>query len=358
MDGLLGELGVVTSHEAAITSLILEQNQSVNSSSEYKTVSDGGNYALAAKSIIETDLNPLEASETNLETDLSYFARGNENKKRAARAQLDRIRKREQGKTTHLSVRTHSSGVQEIQNDALNEPSSDIVCPVCNKALQPVGNKDAFINSHIDRCMRRRSTVPSSSYQMLTSNDEVGQDDLLVDSDEDVNRSSSKKRAVKKKLHRKNDKNKRISFDQNSQRNDGSDEGDNLMDTRSYTDLEDEYVDEEALDDINDDDMGDGSNQKSSFDDWEEEDFIRRTSQLSQEQTEIHETSFGTQVSRQAWDSLYQYQQEGCKWLYSLYQEGVGGILADEMGKLFYRQVLCTLNTTSILNCRGVIYCL
>jgi hypothetical protein len=44
------------------------------------------------------------------------------------------------------------------------------------------------------------------------------------------------------------------------------------------------------------------------------------------------ETEYGTQVLRGTWDKLYQYQRDGCKWLFGLYEEGVGGILGDEMG--------------------------
>ena len=44
------------------------------------------------------------------------------------------------------------------------------------------------------------------------------------------------------------------------------------------------------------------------------------------------ETDYGTEVDKHAWDTLFDYQREGVRWMYDLYQRGVGGILGDEMG--------------------------
>lgn len=43
-------------------------------------------------------------------------------------------------------------------------------------------------------------------------------------------------------------------------------------------------------------------------------------------------TEYGTEVLHATWESLHQYQRDGCRWLHGLYDEGVGGILGDEMG--------------------------
>lgn len=48
--------------------------------------------------------------------------------------------------------------------------------------------------------------------------------------------------------------------------------------------------------------------------------------------SEYVRTEYGTEVLRSTWESLHQYQRDGCRWLHGLYDEGVGGILGDEMG--------------------------
>lgn len=75
------------------------------------------------------------------------------------------------------------------------------------------------------------------------------------------------------------------------------------------------------------------SEQRSFIDDWEEEDFRERVGNLDSSELDKFETSFASTVVSKSWTKLYDYQKEGCRWLYSLYLEGLGGILADEMGK-------------------------
>ena len=41
----------------------------------------------------------------------------------------------------------------------------------------------------------------------------------------------------------------------------------------------------------------------------------------------IIKTEYGAEVESKIWDRLYDYQKDGCKWLYRLYRDGVGGIL-------------------------------
>jgi SNF2 family DNA or RNA helicase len=38
-------------------------------------------------------------------------------------------------------------------------------------------------------------------------------------------------------------------------------------------------------------------------------------------------TDFGTLVDNRTWDKMFAYQKEGVKWMYSLYCDGLGGIL-------------------------------
>lgn len=65
-------------------------------------------------------------------------------------------------------------------------------------------------------------------------------------------------------------------------------------------------------------------------DDWETEDYQNRISEL--DTTEYVDTQFGGRFYALSWEKLFEYQKEGCRWLFDLYQEGVGGILGDEMG--------------------------
>lgn len=65
-------------------------------------------------------------------------------------------------------------------------------------------------------------------------------------------------------------------------------------------------------------------------DDWELEEYKERLRAV-EDVDRVILTDFGTEVPV-TWDSLHPYQQEGCKWMYRLYQTGVGGILGDEMG--------------------------
>jgi len=79
-------------------------------------------------------------------------------------------------------------------------------------------------------------------------------------------------------------------------------------------------------------------------DDWEDDDFETRSTLLPNEVLEYSETSFGSQVPTLSWEKLFTYQAEGCHWLYDLYQEGIGGILGDEMGEsTFFSILVCSL---------------
>ena len=97
----------------------------------------------------------------------------------------------------------------------------------------------------------------------------------------------------------------------------------------------------------------------SIVDDWEDEVYLARLESIQREikkenkkkkkernntaaihqdhtveiESEYMRTDYGVEVLRRTWERLHEYQQEGCRWLYRLYDEGVGGILGDEMGK-------------------------
>ena len=52
-------------------------------------------------------------------------------------------------------------------------------------------------------------------------------------------------------------------------------------------------------------------------------------------------TDYGTEIDKHAWNRLFEYQREGMRWMYDLYQRGVGGILGDEMGLGKTAQLCC-----------------
>jgi DNA excision repair protein ERCC-6 len=69
-------------------------------------------------------------------------------------------------------------------------------------------------------------------------------------------------------------------------------------------------------------------------DDWEESDYLVRLGQFNKRDNSAKiTTSFGTEIEASSHRKLHDYQLDGCKWMYELYQEGVGGILGDEMGQ-------------------------
>eukprot|EP01032_Pedospumella_encystans_P018455 gene18455-21010_t len=69
---------------------------------------------------------------------------------------------------------------------------------------------------------------------------------------------------------------------------------------------------------VTDDDAVDGPQQTNHNDDDEDH-------------SEYIRTDYGTEMLRSTYDKLHQYQRDGCRWLHELYEEGVGGILGDEM---------------------------
>ena len=76
-------------------------------------------------------------------------------------------------------------------------------------------------------------------------------------------------------------------------------------------------------------------------DDWEDSAYnwrlISRATSVHRDdnnniEEEIIPTAFNSKVHRSTWNMMHEYQREGCRWMYGLFRDGVGGILGDEMG--------------------------
>ena len=52
-------------------------------------------------------------------------------------------------------------------------------------------------------------------------------------------------------------------------------------------------------------------------------------------------------IDKHTWATLFEYQKEGIRWLFSLYESGVGGILGDEMGLGKTAQLCCHFGSLS-----------
>jgi len=65
------------------------------------------------------------------------------------------------------------------------------------------------------------------------------------------------------------------------------------------------------------------------MDDWELNNYQTRLESYESDIHDVEVTPFNTEVYPPTWTCLHPYQREGCKWMYRLYQTGVGGILGD-----------------------------
>jgi SNF2 family DNA or RNA helicase len=68
------------------------------------------------------------------------------------------------------------------------------------------------------------------------------------------------------------------------------------------------------------------------------------SSKLHQGYIEIDEV---LDIDKHTWATLFEYQKEGVRWLFSLYESGVGGILGDEMGLGKTAQLCCHFGSLS-----------
>lgn len=55
-------------------------------------------------------------------------------------------------------------------------------------------------------------------------------------------------------------------------------------------------------------------------DDWESIDYTSRINLV--DSNEIIQTNFNTNAFKLCWETLHEYQKEGCRWMNQLYQTG------------------------------------
>lgn len=213
-----------------------------------------------------------------------------------------------------LPKRRRTNQKQSTQNQTLV-----YTCPVCQLDLyhSEEGAND-IINKHLDRCLKRRN-VGRNEEVLENHLEEVEESDFSFSSD-DGEITSTKKRNFKKLKQSKSSVKPRSRKQVERSRSAPEDD---------YNPTPDKSDDDREIEEI---ELG---QQNGVGDDWEEIDYQRRIQKIDNNNLELVETPYGTQMVAVTWNKLYEYQREGCRWLHSLYTDGVGGILADEMGKVY-----------------------
>ena len=230
------------------------------------------------------------------------------------------------------------------------------VCPVCALVIDTAlyrGDPLVYINKHIDRCtgVTSRNTVRNnSSYEEESENN--------VEMDRDL-RSSRRDADVSSKLKSDsnledgevaNDSDEEVwTFDGESRpKRPATNEVTNTSRKRRPKKRGIVIHDDSNARDLNAIDIvANDPNEildyyvgniraNAVLDDWEEHLYINRLLDIGFDGTSddesLVETDYSAWVHRATWEILHQYQKDGCKWLYSLYNDNVGGILGDEMG--------------------------
>jgi transcription elongation factor Elf1 len=250
-------------------------------------------------------------------------------------------------------------------------------CPICERKFEvefaKVSSLDALMNKHIDRCLRRKTNdVPSCSSieeNGLSSSSSAlspfsrdtknkGQEFLDFVSSEESDEEGKQRQYLRNQSRRRK---KRKSCPSSSE-NDGEPENNSEENDEIYLPEDEcEMAAEQEFD--NDDDDPDNLEKEINEDlslsnsnggnligdDWEEEHFLARINKIRTLSLPTIQTSYGAEMTSSVWTQLYDYQKEGTKWLYSLYCDGLGGILADEMGKMVGWITLCSFDFITFL---------
>jgi SNF2 family DNA or RNA helicase len=323
MEKILEEIGVVQDEEENVLEKYLKSKGVKTSSGATSKEPRVLTTSTVAQSIIENDQQNQFQNMSNdeLMKELDVLRAQEKNKKLRKRPAAKLLEKLPEPVEEPLSKKRKS--VHQLNNLLLeaaetnsnnrkapkvNEKFRSFQCPVCEQEYEFLSSAfESLSSKHVDRCLRQSSKRTSLKPARTRTKEVVH--DLLLDTDEDE--QSEKEDIVG------DDDYEEASF-QAEEKN---------SDEVAITD-EDDNMDEERLLVSSENIIGD---------DWEEEHFHERLQRLElihqdQGTSELIDTPFNTQVVRYAWEKLYEYQKEGCRCLYSLYNDGVGGILADEMG--------------------------
>jgi hypothetical protein len=240
-------------------------------------------------------------------------------------------------------------------------------CPICERKFEVETAKasllDSLVNKHIDRCLRRKiNDVPSSSSlgenglsssSTLSpfSGDSRNKEKELLDfvsseeSEEETKRSQQRRSIIRSQRKKKGSHHSSYleEVDANSKSEDDEyipEATTSSREEEEYDNADDDDDDEDRLEkEVNEDlSLSNGTTGNLIGDDWEEEHFFARIKKIPSKLLLTSQTSYGAEMTTSVWNQLYDYQKEGTKWFYSLYCDGLGGILADEMGKKSYRQ--------------------
>lgn len=251
---------------------------------------------------------------------------------------------------------------------------------------------ELLVEKHVDRCLRRGSNVRAKKYIYEEEDDDLDEDETSDVQSSIVNTRGAKgkpKKAIGKssggdieggqsngslsigyrKRLRSNptdDSVKQVrsksnnTTDSSSKLNavingcDASSEDDVQTNTRSHQRRS------SALNDSDSEDAIDGLigtiDMTAIVDDWEEDLFCGRLKRFVHASTDLKEgideddspsvtnelpegsfrcvvTDFTTEAYVPTWTALHDYQRLGCRWMHELWEQGVGGILGDEMGR-------------------------
>jgi hypothetical protein len=176
---------------------------------------------------------------------------------------------------------------------------------------------ELLYNKHIERCLRRGPTTSNSSeisnkktkainYKEKEENfeDDENYEELMLDEDSNEDNTNISRKTTKNRNNNKNNKNNKLKSKK--------------------------YLNENSSDVTSEDDemvVDYNNNNNNIQDDWEDDVYDNRLSLISDDNNEFINTPFGTTVNKNSWNKLYEYQMDGCNWLFNLYQEGVGAML-------------------------------
>jgi predicted transcriptional regulator len=359
IDSFLSDLGVIQNEESEIVSKVLTSianNETLTNQQEEQNGQQQVSVSNVAQSIIDNEVINIDDDQQFQEIEALKKQKGMTEQQRKKIKILDAATARALQPINQALPRSRISAnilnglVMEAAQSTKSQSSSlrqnsqqTIHCPVCNRSYE--GMNELQINKHLDRCLRRQkyiNEVPMTDYR--EDDDDEGrrgeregrEDDVYEDlfeqdddDDDDVDYDHFNISRQLKFTSTSSGRKRKQQFDVTP-----SNAITTTTTSSSSAMLLDETASHGSLTSNSETNNNNNALQSAGvIDDWEEDDYLTRTNALSEEDIEVMETPFGTQTYKKSWNRLFDYQKEGCRWFFGLYEEGVGGILADEMGK-------------------------